>query len=163
VQQAIDHLEGKALFEGEERQVHLRIAGLEDRIYIDLGTDQWDAIEIDEDGWRIVDEPPVRFRRSLGMRPLPRPERGGGSIETLRSFLNVADDGDFILLVSWLLAALRPHGPYPVLAIGGEQGTAKSTLVAILRSLIDPNASPLRALPREDRDLFIQANNSWLL
>src|SRR5262249_36645269 len=30
----------KALFEGEERQVHLRIAGLEDRIYIDLGTDQ---------------------------------------------------------------------------------------------------------------------------
>src|SRR5262249_15592646 len=38
-----------------------------------------------------------------------------------------------------------------------------STLVAILRALIDPNASPLRALPREDRELFIQSNNGWLL
>ena len=57
----------------------------------------------------------------------------------------------------------RDRGPYPVLAISGEQGTAKSTLVAILRALIDPNASPLRALPREDRELFIQANNGWLL
>jgi hypothetical protein len=162
VQEAIDHVEAKALFEGKSLQVHLRIGGLDGRIYIDLGNDQWDAVEIDDDGWRIVDEPPVRFRRAPGMRALARPERGG-SIGTLRKFLNVADDGDFVLLVSWLLAALRERGPYPVLAIGGEQGTAKSTLIAILRGLIDPNASPLRALPREDRDLFIQANNSWLL
>jgi len=39
--------------------------------------------------------------------------------------------------------------------LSGEQGSAKSTFSAILRALLDPNTAPLRALPREDRDLFI--------
>ena len=33
----------------------------------------------------------------------------------------------------------------------------------MLRALLDPNTAPLRALPREDRDLFIAANNGHLL
>jgi hypothetical protein len=47
--------------------------------------------------------------------------------------------------------------------LAGEQGSAKSTLSAILRALIDPNTAPLRALPREDRDMFIAANNGYVL
>src|SRR4029450_10868220 len=39
------------------------------------------------------------------------------------------------------------------------QGSAKSTFSAMLRALLDPNTAPLRALPREDRDLFIAATN----
>ena len=96
------------------------------------------------------------------MRPLPVPERGG-SIEQLGKFLNVRSQADFVLAVTWLLAALRGKGPYPALVLSGEQGTAKSTLCAILRALIDPNAASLRALPREDRDLFIAASNGHVL
>jgi hypothetical protein len=61
------------------------------------------------------------------------------------------------------LAALCDKGPYPALALLGEQGSAKSTFATILRSLVDPNTAPLRALPREDRDLFIAANNAHVL
>jgi hypothetical protein len=32
-----------------------------------------------------------------------------------------------------------------------------------LRSIVDPNTAPLRALPREDRDLFIAATNGHVL
>jgi hypothetical protein len=96
------------------------------------------------------------------MTPLPEPERGG-SITDLRKFLNVKSDADFVMVVSWLLAAFRNRGPYPVLVLTGEQGSAKSTLSAILRSLIDPNVAPLRSLPREIRDLFIAANNGHAL
>jgi hypothetical protein len=160
LKEAADALDGAALFEGKEMQVGLRVAGRDGRIYLDLGTKDWSAVEIDESGWRVVDEPPVRFRRPRGMRPLPVPKQGG-SIGDLRRFLNVSDDG-FVLVVAWLLAAYRPEGPYPLLAVSGEQGTAKSTLVAILRSLIDPNMSPLRSLPREDRDIFIAATNGHL-
>jgi hypothetical protein len=67
------------------------------------------------------------------------------------------------LIVAWLLAALRNCGPYPVLALAGEQGSAKSTVAAMLRSCIDPVTAPLRALPRDDRDLFIAACNGHLL
>jgi hypothetical protein len=47
--------------------------------------------------------------------------------------------------------------------LSGEQGSAKSTFSAILRALLDPNTAPLRALPREDRDLFIAASNGHVL
>jgi len=119
-------------------------------------------VEIDSDGWRVVDEPPVRFRRAAGMRALPTPVPGG-SIETLRRFLNVQSDNDFVLAVAWVLAALRNIKPYPMLALSGEQGSDKSTFSAVLRALIDPKAAPLRALPQEDRDLFIAANNGHIL
>ena len=93
---------------------------------------------------------------------MPIPVRGG-SVEALRSFLNVQSDADFVLVVAWALACLRNRGPYPVIVLSGEQGSAKSTFSAILRALIDPNTAPLRALPREDRDLFIAASNGHVL
>jgi hypothetical protein len=81
----------------------------------------------------------------------------------LRPFLNVQTNTDFVLVVAWALAVLRNRGPYPVIVLSGEQGSAKSTFSAILRALLDPNTAPLRALPREDRDLFIAANNGHVL
>jgi hypothetical protein len=110
----------------------------------------------------MIASPPVRFRRPAGMLPLPIPERGG-SIEALNSFLNLACRNDFVLLVAWLLAALRSGGPYPLLAISGEQGSAKTVLSKLLKALIDPNAAPVRALSREERELMIAANNGHLL
>jgi hypothetical protein len=96
------------------------------------------------------------------MLPLPVPQHGG-SIETLNSFLNLASRDDFVLIVAWLLAALRSGGPYPLLAISGEQGSAKTVLSKLLKALIDPNAAPVRSLSREERELMIAANNGHLL
>jgi len=162
LQSALNVIEAKAHFDGPEREVHIRIGGLDGNLYLDLGDEAWRAVEIGIEGWRIVEDPPVRFRRAAGMQALPAPEPGG-SIEKLRNFLNVQGDDDFILVVAWVLAVLRDRGPYPVLVLSGEQGSAKSTFSAVLRSLLDPNTAPLRALPREDRDLFIAANNGHVL
>ncbi len=161
LQAALGVIEARALFDAPERQLFVRVAEHEGRIFLDLADAAWRAVEITARGWRVVERPPVRFRRAAGMRPLPVPEPGG-RVETLRRFLNVGDD-DFVLVVAWLLAALRGRGPYSVLALSGEQGSGKSTAAAMLRALVDPNAAPLRALPREDRDLFIAAKNAHLL
>ena len=162
LQSAFNVIEAKAHFDAPERKVHIRVAGLDRRLYLDLGDESWRAVEIDASGWRVIDNLPVRFRRAAGMKPLPIPV-SGGSVEVLRTFLNVQSDTDFVLAVVWALAVLRDCGPYPVLALSGEQGSAKSTFSAILRALLDPNTAPLRALPREDRDLFIAASNGHVL
>jgi hypothetical protein len=162
IRSALDLLEARAQFDGPERTVHIRTAEHGGRIYLDLADEHWRAAEIGPDGWQVIGCPPVRFRRPTGMLPLPVPQRGG-SIETLRSFLNVASQNDFVLMVAWLLAALRPRGPYPLLAVSGEQGSAKTVLSKVLKALIDPNAAPVRALSREERELMIAANNSYLL
>jgi hypothetical protein len=162
MQSALNVIEAKAQFDAAERAVHVRVAELDGKLYLDLADDKWRAVEIDASGWRVVDNLPVRFRRSAGMKPLPAPVRGG-SVKKLRSFLNLKSEADFVLVVAWALACLRDHKPYPLLVLTGEQGAAKSTTAALLKSLIDPNTAPLRALPREDRDLFIAANNGHVL
>src|SRR5262245_10250219 len=96
------------------------------------------------------------------MLPMPEPQQGG-SIKSLNSFLNLASRDDFVLIVAWLLTALRPGGPYPLLAISGEQGSAKTVLSKLLKALIDPNVAPVRSLSREERELMIAANNAYLL
>jgi len=158
----LDLLEARAQFDAPERAIHLRVAQHEDRIYLDLADHRWQAVEVRPDGWRIVAHPPVRFRRAPGMLPLPTPERGG-SIEALTSFLNITTRDDQVLTVSWLLGALQSSGPFPLLAIAGEQGSAKTFLSKILRALVDPNLAPVRALPREERDLMIAAQNGHVL
>ena len=156
---ALDTLQAKARFDSPEQPVALRVAEHKGKLYLDLCDEAWRAVEIGPASWRVVDRPPVRFRRTPGMKALPLPV-AGGSIDELRPFLNVSSDGDFVLAVAWMLAALRPNGPFPVLVLLGEQGSAKSTFAKILRSLVDPSGVPLRSLPRSDRDLFIGADNA---
>lgn len=145
------------------RTVHTRLAGNGDDIYIDLCNANWEVIRITAARWSIVADPPVRFRRTRGMLPLPYPERDG-TIEALRPFLNVATDADFAMTIAWLLAAMRPQGPYTVLNLYGEHGSAKSYLIGrILRPFVDPHTVPTTRLPSSGRDLFIAAHNTHVL
>ena len=162
LQSALGTIEAKACFKGPERKVYRRVAtGENGSLYLDLCDPAWRAIEVDAKGWRIVDRPPVPFIRSRTMRELPAPEDGG--IDDLRQLLNLATGEDFILAVAWVLAALRDEGPYPVLVLTGEQGSAKSTCARMLRALVDPCEAPLRSVPRNEQDLFIAARNSHVL
>jgi hypothetical protein len=158
---AIRTLIAHAKFDGAKHDVHLRAAKVGKKLYLDIGDPEWHVVEIDGNGWRLIENAPVRFRRTAGMAALPLPERGG-SIEQLRSLVNLNDDG-FILFVSWLLDALCPGRPHPILYLAGEEGSAKSTAAKIARSLIDPNMVPLRTLPTTVRDLFVSAHASHAL
>jgi hypothetical protein len=159
---ALNLLEARAQFDSPERTVHVRVAEHDGHIYLDLADTSWRAVDIGPDGWQVVGEPPVHFRRPAGLLPLPIPQRGG-ALAQLASFLNLRDQDELILVSTWLLAALRSGGPYPLLVISGEQGSAKTFLAKLLRALVDPNAAPVRTLPREERDLFIAANNGHVL
>jgi hypothetical protein len=158
---ALNLLEARAIFDGPERPVFVRVAEHDGNIYLDLCNPKWQVVEITAQGWQVIDESPVRFRRSGSMQALSNPERGG-HIDLLKKFLNV-DPTTRVLIVSWLVGAFRPTGPYPVLALFAEQGAGKSTGGRFLRNLFDPNAAPLRSEPKHVRDLMIAANNSWCL
>jgi len=147
---------------GPELEVGVRTAQKSGKYYVDLADPKWRAIEVSAAGWKVIKAPPVRFRRAGAMAPLCEPARGG-SIDVLRPYLNTKDDDSFMMVIAWLLAALRPVGPYPILVLNGEQGSAKSTMTKILRSLVDPSTAPLRSLSREEREFFIMAMHSWVL
>jgi hypothetical protein len=152
----------KARFDGQELPVFTRIAQMGERIFLDLADADWAAVEIDATGWRVVPDPPVKFQRPYGMEELACPVPGG-SVDELRKFINIGDDVNWKLLAGWLLAALRPEGPYPILVLHGEQGSAKSTLAKMVRALIDPNKADLRAEPRTMQDVILAARNGLIV
>jgi hypothetical protein len=162
MREALLVLTGKARWDGPEHTVAVRVAGDDGAIYLDLGDADWRSIEVTAAGWRIIQESPVRFRRPRALLPLPDPVRGG-ALDDLREVINVRDDDDWALLMSWELSAFRPRGPYPVLDLYGEAGTAKSDLARILRSLIDPNLALLRRPPSDERDVIIAGLNGWIV
>jgi hypothetical protein len=110
----------RAAFDGPEKEVFVRIARLDKTIYLDLGNEQWEAVEVTASGWRMMSSEavPVKFSRKNNAASLPHPVTGV-TIELLRRLLNVRTDEDFRLLVAWLIGALNPDGPYPVLTLQG--------------------------------------------
>lgn len=164
LKEALGVISGIALHDGPEREVHIRLGEFEGAIYLDLGDSEWRVVRIDSDGWQVIGstEAPVRFKRSRGTLPMAEPARGG-DVNDLRDYLNMPSpqlDDQFMLLVGFLIMALMPRGPYPILVVNGEQGSAKTTLCKMARALIDPAKAPLRHPPTNERDLMIGAVNS---
>jgi hypothetical protein len=167
---AIRQLESIALFEGRQEEVHIRTAGHDGKVYIDMGDDAWRAIEVSPEGWRIVEgeEIPVRFIRPKGLLALPEPApRGEGCLDKLLSLLNLGEGEDAkrnrILILAWLSHAYLPTGPYPVLTLTGPQGAAKSHALRILRNLVDPSVAPGSTKPRSEHDAYIDASANWVI
>ena len=165
IRRVLTALEARARFGGGTPSVFIRVGqdgtGSAAPFFIDLGDSSGRAIVIGPEGWSVVDRPAAHFRRPEGLLALPAPSREG-SIELLRPYVNLSDR-DFRLMIAWMAAALRPVGPYPILALYGEQAAAKSTLAKVVRLLIDPQDAPLLAIPRGIRQLMVTGHNGWLL
>jgi hypothetical protein len=163
LESALATLEARARYDGELQQVFVRLAEHGDCIYLDLGGASREAVKVTAQGWAVISNPPVRFLRPRGLTELPRPTRGDRLDDLLKGVVNVASPVDRALLAAWLVMALNPCGPYPVLVLQGEQGSAKSTVTRVIRAIVDASSAPLRTPPRDERDLMIAAANSWIL
>lgn len=170
VNEAVTVLRAKARYESEEFETHVRTAEHDGAIYLDLCDKDWRQVKITKAGWDVIKsvESPIRFRRAGGMLALPEP-KSGGELSELRELLNLPgeDDDNWPLLLGWLVNAFKPCNvarfSYPILAVHGEQGSAKSTTSRLLRRLVDPNKADLRAAPRNERDLAIEAEHALVV
>ena len=158
-------IEGQALINSPVLTVHIRFAQHEEHIYMDLANPSWEQIRIMKDGFEVVasKNSPVHFLRTKAMLDLPYPIPFDVPLTALWDFLNLEHEGDQALILSWLLGAMRPNGPFPILLLQGEQGTAKSTTAKLLCSLVDPSSLESRGLPKSERDLAISATRAWIL
>lgn len=150
---ALAALEGLALA-GPCRPLALRVAEHEGVLWLDLGDEQGRVVRVDESGWQVLAESPVLHRRTALSAAMPEPRRREqpgtvtDPLASLWALLNVAER-DRGLLAAFLVAALLPGIPHPILALVGEQGTGKSTAARIIASVIDPSTVPLRKPPKD--------------
>jgi hypothetical protein len=155
--------------EGQARSriepVWMRVAEYGGKIYVDLCNEKWQAIEIGEQGWRVVEsvELPVRFTRSPVQQPLPLPasKPKGQGLESLWNLLSVAEESK-PLVTAWLLSCLVPTGDKPILVLSAPKGSGKSTIARFLVDLIDPTKAALLPAVGDRRALAVTANHRWI-
>lgn len=143
---ALATLEGFAIAE-TPRPLALRVAEHAGALWLDLGDASGAVVRIAADGWGVHDEAPVLHRRTALTGALPLPAERG-DLAPLWELLNVAPE-DRPVLLGFLVAALMPSIPHPVLLLTGEQGTGKSTASRMIAATVDPSTVPLRKPPRD--------------
>ena len=158
---ALDVLEVKAL-KGHYFPVYLRVANTGDKLFIDLGNYAWQSVEITASGWKTINDAPVKFVRSSNTGILPMPA-SQGNIDLLQDLAATTPD-TWLLVKGFILDALKGYSPYLVLSVSGIQGSAKSSLLRLLRRLIDPlKKAPLSKPPRDIDALRVDCENEYLL
>ncbi len=155
-------LNAKAIYRSREQLVHIRLGGADGDVYYDLGHFNGAVVKITAaDGWSVVSHAPIRFYQPNGFTPQVMPIRGG-DLNALRKLLNL-NEKDWIMLLAFLIACLKPTHPYPILLLSGGHGTGKSKFSEIIKRIIDPNAIDKLRPPKDEHTLVIQASKRWLL
>jgi hypothetical protein len=162
VREAVGALDAMALRAERREAARPRVCfGSNGDVWLDLGDDSWRAVRITREGWTVEERADVPLIRPAGLLALPTPE--GGTVGLLHRFFGRGGADAFMLTTAWQIAALYPRGPYPVLALDGEQGSGKSTFSRMVRALVDPNVADLAPMPREERDAVIACSNGAVL
>lgn len=163
---SIEYLEGKAIFESEMIEPDVRLIGDADQIEIDLCDNSYQVVKITREGFELG-QPEGFFLRRHGLLALPEPialtdEQCHEAIADFKSILNVSDE-QFVLVIGAVLMGFHSDGPYPVLFVQGEHGSAKGSLCEAIKSVLDPNKTAHTALPSNAGDLLIQATSNRVL
>ena len=134
------------------------------RIILDLANADGEVLEISSQGWRITGNLQHPFHQSATALALPHPD-SSSSQQALEQFAEVfrLAGANRTRVFTWLAAAFRPIGPYPVLVLRGPESSGKSLLGSALRAMIDPSTAPLRRLPAGDRELLQLALENWVV
>ena len=135
----------------------------ENNWWLDLSNEKWEAVKITDEGWEIIEHPPILFRRYSHQRPLYMPTENGSLAEFL-NYIRLADvDAQLLYLVSQI-SYLVPGIPHPITLLWGGKGTIKSTSQNITKKLLDNSSVGLISMPNKykDNELIQQLDHHYI-
>ena len=161
IQQAISIFEAKAKFDSPETiTLHTRVAGNSVAIWYDLTNPDWQTVKVIADGWELVDNSPILFKRHGHQTAQVIPRRNGDVRKILRH-INLA--GYKTLFLCWLISCFVPGIPHTMAIFHGEKGAAKTTITALTKMLIDPSALDNITMPKDFNNLILALQKHWYL
>ena len=109
-------LEGKACHDGPKIKLHNRVAWHNDNLWYDLTNEKWQSIKISNDGWEIIDKPPIIFKRHKHQQSQVMPVRNG-DIKIFLNYINVTNSEHRLLLLVFLVGCFIPDFPHVMFVI----------------------------------------------
>lgn len=159
--QSMNVMEMKAMFEGKEHRLNIRVAEKNDKYYYDLVDKDWRVVEITSEGCNILADPPILFTRNKNMKAQVEPDFEG-DIKLLLNHIRLKNEEDGILYLAYIVSCLIPTIPHPVLVFSGEKGASKSTSMRMTRQIVDPAVRDLLTMPNGLQDLAISLANNYM-
>lgn len=161
VRAAIATLRGIISYEHPSHHLHNRIGRYKDMLFYDLG-DNCHVVEINSSGWQIKTTCPLYFSR-YGHQEKQLFPKAGGNLKELLNYVNTNNSNHQLLILTHLCVSFFPDVHRAILILHGDQGSAKSTLLRVLRSLIDPSQVALLSSPDTDREFVQIASHHYCL
>ncbi len=127
-------------------------------VYYQLGKGR--VVEIDRNGWRMADDPPVLFRSVSNLKDLPDPVRGG-SLDPLHKLVNLKNERDVRLFDAYLTTLPLADTARPMMQPTGQQDSGKTTLSRIIKRSLDPSAP--EAVRLDPRDFLQKAAHAYIV
>ncbi len=160
-------LEALCELTGEQEEVSLRVAQIDDGVEIDRGDDEQTRIIVRAGQVQVIRKgSTTKFCRNSTFLPYPIPAEKG-EVNRLLPYLNLMEI-DCWLLIAWLCYTLAhakvPTTKYVFLVLRGERGCGKSALCEIiLMALLAPSTIGVQTFPGSPRDLAIAAQSAQVL
>jgi hypothetical protein len=155
-------LEAKAVFEGNEHELHNRVANKAPYIYIDLGGAL--AVKIKAKDWKVLRNPSVSFQSYSHQKDQCKPKKvNKGFIYKIFDYVNVQDNNEQLLFIANLVCSFIPDIPHPIDVFHGDQGSAKTTSLKVKKELVDPSILSSVCFPTKKEELLQAAAHHWYL
>lgn len=159
--QVLSLLEMVAIRRGKQKKLEVRVAQESGSFYYDLADNERTAVKITPGNVEIDQKPPILFKKTRAMSSQVKPNFSG-KLSLLFNHVQLASFADKLLLLVYIVSCFIPGIPHPILVVSGEKGAAKSTLVRMLRAIVDPSARATITMPTKISDLSINLANNYM-
>lgn len=149
-----------AYISGIKVNLQNRVSWQGDTIGYDMADDQGTTILITKENWKLGLASPPMFRREAHQLPQVTPVENGSIQEFLNLFF--LTDDQKILLAVWMVYALIPDVPKPILYVQAEKGSGKSDLTKAIRAILDPSSVPSLKEPNVEDRLISQLYHHYV-
>lgn len=149
VRKVFDIMESNARFESSKVKLFNRVARQDKDLYFDLCSGYF--VHISEKKWEIVPSFSL-FRRFKHQQSQMEPVRGG-NVWDIFKYLKIPEEDQLLILV-YIISLFIAGIAHPILAVCGDQGSAKSFLCALINRLLDPTLTERIIQPKNERDLI---------
>jgi len=135
--------------------------------WIDMCDKNCRAIHLTEEGWEIVDNPPILFR-DFGQDPLVLPKKINEDMEVavvhkFFDFVNVTNPTDQLMLMCIIISYFVPEIEHSIVGISGDHDSAKSMLCELIKRTVDPSATETLTMSRKEEGLAQQLYHNYVV
>jgi hypothetical protein len=157
VKNVVESLKSKAIHGSEKIHLFNRVAKLDQQFFYNMGEGR--TVIMAPDGWKI-DTAPCLFRRNANDLAQVDPVTPGDPWK-LFDFVNVAEEHKLLFLVT-IVSFLIPEIPHPIFHPYGSQGSGKTFLCTMVKSLIDPSSVGTFFKSNKLEEIVQQLNNNYV-